>query len=72
MNEILFFLKICCSMDEILNKVLFSMGCIRMFQIMEYLFNPLIPFLSMDLPSHNLKPIMESNTKLLLIIICIP
>lgn len=56
-------------MDEILNKVLFSMGCIIMFQIMDYLFNLPIPSLSVDLPSHNLKPFVESNIKLLLTII---
>jgi hypothetical protein len=51
-------------MDEILNKVLFSMGCIIMFQIMDYLFNFPIPSLSMNLPFHNLKPFVELNTKL--------
>jgi len=56
-------------MGEILNKVLFSMGCIIMFQIMDYLFNLPISSSSMDLPSHNLKPFVESNIELLLTII---
>jgi hypothetical protein len=59
------------SMDKLKDKVLFLIGCMLLFQIIDFFFK--LPFpSSLDMNFNNLYPIVETNIELLLTYSCSP